>query len=86
LKYAIVFLVIIFGVWLWRQRRDDASASIKSSAKPSTTPAPGVPTGPAQIMVSCAACGVHLPMSEAIASRKIHFCSAEHQQQYQRER
>jgi uncharacterized protein len=34
--------------------------------------------GGAEEMVSCAHCGVHLPRSEALALRGLHFCSAAH--------
>jgi uncharacterized protein len=34
--------------------------------------------GSAEEMVSCAHCGVHLPRSEALAARSLHYCSAAH--------
>lgn len=34
--------------------------------------------GGAEEMVSCAHCGVHLPRSEALAARSLHYCSAAH--------
>ena len=34
--------------------------------------------GGAEEMVSCAHCGVHLPRSEALAVRSLHYCSAAH--------
>jgi uncharacterized protein len=32
----------------------------------------------AEDMVSCAHCGVHLPRSEALGARSLHYCSAAH--------
>lgn len=34
--------------------------------------------GGAEAMVTCAHCGVHLPRSEALPARSLHFCSAAH--------
>jgi uncharacterized protein len=34
--------------------------------------------GDAEAMVSCAHCGVHLPRSEALAARGLHYCSVAH--------
>jgi uncharacterized protein len=34
--------------------------------------------GGAEAMVTCAHCGVHLPRSEALAARSLHYCSAAH--------
>jgi uncharacterized protein len=34
--------------------------------------------GGAEEMVTCAQCGVHLPRSEALAARSLHYCSAAH--------
>jgi uncharacterized protein len=38
----------------------------------------GARRGGAEDMVSCAHCGVHLPRSEALAARSLHYCSAAH--------
>ena len=32
----------------------------------------------AEEMVSCAHCGVHLPRSDALAARSLHYCSPAH--------
>ena len=34
--------------------------------------------GGAEEMVSCAHCGVHLPRSDALAARSLHYCSTAH--------
>jgi uncharacterized protein len=59
---------------------------IDKSAPP---PAPGHPHGASrhgEDMVRCRVCGVHLPRSEAIASRGEIYCSREHLQLSDRER
>lgn len=41
--------------------------------------APGPRRGAgSEAMVTCAHCGVHLPASEALADRGLHYCSAAH--------
>jgi uncharacterized protein len=77
LKYAVVILVVLLGVWLWRKnraddRRDAAATPARKNATPPLTP---------QIMVSCAVCGVHLPKSDAVVGKRNHFCSLVHRQQ-----
>ena len=37
---------------------------------------PGAP--PAQSMVACAHCGVHLPESESLKSGELHYCCEQH--------
>ncbi|MFN3883942.1 MAG: PP0621 family protein [Rhodocyclaceae bacterium] len=68
----LLLLLIVFAVIVWlltRPRRADApGADTAPSAKP------------AEKMVSCARCGVHLPESEAVAAQGRHYCSDEHRQ------
>jgi uncharacterized protein len=80
LKYAVVILVVLLGVWLWRKNRhEDAkearSDRAKGNAKP---PNRNSSSEPVQIMLSCALCGVHLPQSEAIAGQRGNYCSLAH--------
>lgn len=76
MKYAIVILVVLLGVWLWRKNRADDRAD--KAAKPKRKEAP---SGTPQIMVSCAVCGVHLPQSDAVLGKSKHYCSLAHHQQ-----
>jgi uncharacterized protein len=77
MKYAVVILVVLLGVWLWRKnraddRRDDTlpgSGEGRKNVEPSGTP---------QIMVRCAVCQVHLPQVDALAGKKNHYCSQAH--------
>lgn len=77
MKYAIVILVVLLGVWLWRKnraddRRDTATQPKRNAANPSAAP---------QIMVSCDVCGVHLPQSDALPGKTKHYCSLAHRAQ-----
>jgi uncharacterized protein len=77
MKFAVVILVVLLGVWLWRKNRaDDRNEAV---AKPKRKDAS--PTGVPQIMVSCAVCGVHLPQSDAVLGKSKHYCSLAHRQQ-----
>jgi uncharacterized protein len=66
--FRIVIIAIAVGLLLWllfgRRGSDD---------KPRRG---GL--GGAEEMVSCAQCGVHLPRSEALQARGLHYCSAAH--------
>lgn len=69
-KVLIIALAVALLLWLLfgRSARDGK-------------PARGDPRnarGGAEAMVTCAHCGVHLPRSEALAARSLHYCSAAH--------
>lgn len=77
MKYALVLLAILVGVWLWRSGRGNKAQ------------APKAPKAPAlQDMVSCAVCALHLPQNEALKSRvrsgtghtAVWYCCHEHRQ------
>ncbi len=77
MKYAVVILVVLLGVWLWRKNREsDRQDSAAKPLRKNTRP-----TGAPQIMVGCAVCGVHLPVDDALAGRKDHYCSLAHRAQ-----
>lgn len=50
---------------------------LKKRARPPQAGRPAAPP-PAQSMVSCAECGVHLPQQDALPGRGGQFCSAAH--------
>jgi uncharacterized protein len=66
-KVLIIALAVALLLWLLfgRTRRHDK-------------PPRGTRRGGAEDMVTCAHCGVHLPRSEALAARSLHYCSAAH--------
>jgi uncharacterized protein len=79
LKYAVVILVVLLGVWLWRKNRADARDDNEDAPiKPHKTKQEDAPP---QIMLSCAVCGVHLPKSDALVGKRGSYCSASHRQQ-----
>lgn len=70
LKVLIIALAVVLLLWLLFGR----------SARHGKPPRGGRrdARGGAEEMVTCAHCGVHLPRSEALAARSLHFCSATH--------
>lgn len=65
MKGLLLLVAILAGLWLWRSKRP--------GPKPKPPPAP-----PAQDMVPCAQCGVHLPRADALPGTRGHYCSLEH--------
>lgn len=68
MKYLILLLVIVLAIWAFKRSRRD------------NTPTPQKPTPPASPsnMVSCAQCGIHLPLDEAVTGTKGLYCTTEH--------
>lgn len=75
MKYLIVVAVLALAFWLWRHNRQNAKVQQKKSA-PVQTKAPLV--GPPQPMLQCAACGVHLPATDAVVGQRGSYCTAAH--------
>ncbi len=67
MKVLIIALAVALLLWLMFGR-----------APRRGKPPGGTTRGAAEDMVSCAQCGVHLPRSEALAARSLHYCSAAH--------
>lgn len=77
MKYLFVFVLVLVGLWLWRNsRRADSPPASKQSARRPMSP-PGLPTE----IVACDVCHVHLPRSEALTGPGGVYCSTAHQQQ-----
>jgi uncharacterized protein len=69
LKFIVVGVAVALLLW-WvfgRAARSIKPPSSRSSADRS-----------AETMVVCAHCGVHLPRSDALAARGLHYCSQAH--------
>ena len=74
MKFLLVLVVVLAGVWLWRRNRVNDQASRPPPAPP---PTPAAPTGPSA-MVACTLCGLHLPASEAVAGSQGPYCCTDH--------
>ncbi len=77
MKYLIVIMVVLFGAWLWRRNREDTGKALK--AKDAQTSSSSTSTE-AQLVVSCARCGVHVPQGEASKGTFGSYCSPAHRQ------
>lgn len=66
MKYLLLFGLLAIVWWQWRKRQAE--------------PPPAPPPRPAERMVACAQCGVHLPLSESVSDGRRHFCCEEHRQ------
>ena len=70
LLFFVLLAAAIYFAWRWlrvSQARPPASGATRDSAKPAAEP-----------MVRCAHCGVHLPLSEAVADGTNVYCSDPH--------
>jgi uncharacterized protein len=70
LKLVVVVVAVVALLWLLFGR----TAPKDGPKRDARRHAPGG----AEDMVVCAHCGVHVPRSEALAARGLHFCSAAH--------
>jgi uncharacterized protein len=70
IKMIIIGVAVALLLWLLFGR-----ASRSGQPRPRSD---GGARGGAEEMVSCAHCGVHLPRSESLAARGLHYCSVAH--------
>lgn len=77
MKYALILVVVLVVVWLWRSSRQVS----QNDKKP--TPAPRKPAALEKTteIVACLVCNVHLPRDEAVAGKHGLYCSGAHRQQ-----
>ena len=64
MKYLVLLLVVVGGIWWIRQQRRPQAPSHKAS-------------GP-QVMVPCAHCSTHVPENDAVRGAHGTYCSATH--------
>jgi uncharacterized protein len=70
MKYVILLLAVLAGIWWIRKQRPQNTGT--QTSRP--------PSGP-QTMVTCAQCGVHLPDCDAVHGLQGVYCSVAHRQQ-----
>jgi len=75
MKYLIVFVVVLVGIWFWRNNR-----STELRDKAAARPRDAVLPEPTEI-VACAVCAVHLPRSDALPGGQGVYCSDAHRRQ-----
>ena len=80
MKFVLVILVVLVGVWLWRRNRAEETRD-EPPARQAPTPTPKAQT-PAD-MVSCAHCGLHLPAPDAVTGARGRYCSQDHLRQHE---
>lgn len=71
MKYVLVVCVVAVVLWLMLRPR-------KLQRPAAARPAAATPQTPAQAMVQCLHCGVHLPRGEALIDARGAFCSQAH--------
>jgi uncharacterized protein len=69
MKYLVLLLIVLGGIWWIRQQRKPDQTSHK-------------PSGP-QVMVPCAHCGTHVPKDDAIRGARGLYCSVAHRDSHE---
>jgi uncharacterized protein len=75
MKYLLVVAVVAVAFWLWRNNRQNAKVQQKKSA-PTKADVPNLDSP--QPMLQCAACGVHLPATDAVIGKRGSYCTSAH--------
>ncbi|SAI70130.1 Uncharacterised protein [Bordetella ansorpii] len=82
-KLLLWVLIVLAALTVWRIINARAAARMRDEQRAKNPPA-AAPRGggravvPAESMVRCAHCGIHLPRSEALLSDGRTWCSQEH--------
>lgn len=74
MKYLLLIALALALLWWWRTT---VRKSIDERNR-GHEQAPNKPATPAQDMVACRQCGLHLPRAEAVAGRLGMYCSQSH--------
>ncbi len=73
MKYLLVLVVVMVGIWVWRSNRADDRAEARRSRRPAALEAVD--------MVGCDLCGVHSPSDDLVKGRKGVYCCIQHRDQ-----
>lgn len=71
MKFFLIILVVLVGIWLWRSNRQAEPKLHRQKAKAAAPPLD---------MVRCTFCSVHVPAADAVQGKKGLYCSADHLQ------
>ena len=69
MKYLVLLLIVLGGIWWIRQQRKPDQTLNKKSGT--------------QVMVPCAHCGTHVPEDDAVRGEKGLYCSAAHRDDHE---
>ena len=69
MKYLLILLAVLAGVWLWRKQR----VQQEQAQAPQRRAPPQL-----QDMVRCQVCDLHLPARDAVTTSAGVFCGEEH--------
>lgn len=75
----LIWVVVILAIMVVMRIVASRNSARREAAK-APPPAPRSGSGPAESMVRCAHCGVHLPRSEALLISGKTWCSRDHAQ------
>jgi uncharacterized protein len=75
MKWLLVLLVVLAGVWWLRKMGRGGRHASSSRSRPAATDATP------QAMTQCLHCGLHLPRADAIPGQQGDYCSVAHRQQ-----
>lgn len=75
MKYLLVVAVVAVAFWLWRNNRQTAKVQQK---KPASAKSDATNIAAPQPMLRCAACGLHLPATDAVVGKRGSYCTSAH--------
>lgn len=82
MKYLVLIALLAVVYMAWRGKRlGGGSAPNPASRRAAPPDGKGAAPGTPHEMVSCAACGLHLPRDEAVAGSGGLYCSRQHRDQ-----
>lgn len=73
MKYLLVLIVVMVGIWIWRSNRaEEKSESRRARPRKEQSTVD---------MVGCDVCGVHCPREDVVVGRKGMYCCIQHRNQ-----